>query len=435
MKGFLVALSLVIVVFLVNPGHAQNSRGCAWPITASQEGAGNILLPETFERYYMTNFDVSLQEMTIKGTFPSARFFSFVAYNAPETAPNETGRRPDRLSVSLADHLYDQQIAPDPGSGVNPFVQSGPPGTYTITLSRIRPTGGNVIHVGPDFVWVAFRVYVPSENTLENGVNLFGNVPLPSVFVGNQQIAQCFPIQKFDDVVALFPDGFDLKGSEGTPKDNRLWFAAPENPPPQLFPNPDNKYLAMLPGDHYQPDRIIVIHGKAPGTPFTFDGSPISQPAHGFRTVDLRYWPLCNNDFVSPIPVVQCTGDLTTELQAGFYTVVISDDLLRPDWLRPHDTWLPYGDEGYPKLVLLRNMLPSLTFTHAVQNTLANCPLPGQNLCTFSFDDFPNTPSRDAIDKAGENAQKVMGDYYPVAVWCDKATYQAGGSQACIKGR
>ena len=73
----------------------------------------------------------------------------------------------------------------------------------------------------------------------------------------------------------------------------------------------------MLPGDTYQPGRIIVVHGKAPGFPDTFDGSPIWVPSRGFRTVDMRYWSMCDNDFALPVPVVNCATDLTTDLQGG----------------------------------------------------------------------------------------------------------------------
>ena len=100
-----------------------------------------------------------------------------------------------------------------------------------------------------------------------------------------------------------------------------------------------------------------MIHGKAPGTPDTYNGSPIWVPARGFRTVDMRYWSLCNNDLALPISVVNCAADLTTSLQGGDYTIVISDDLLRPDWLRPNINWLPWGDKQYPKLIMFRNML------------------------------------------------------------------------------
>lgn len=274
------------------------------------------------------------------------------------------------------------------------------------------------------------RFYVPSADPTQGGKALSGEVPLPTIYLGNQQLDQCDPIQKLDDVRALldvlFPPGFDLVGSEGTPSTDRLWFAAPTNVPARLFPNPDNKYLTMMPGDHYQPGRIIVIHAKAPGTPFTYDGSPIWEPSRGFRTVDLRYWSLCGYDFALPLGLVQCTSDLTAERQGGDYTVVISDDLQRPDWLRPNINWLPYGDEQYPKVFLLRNMLPSPNFHFAVQNTLT---IPK---CTFEFS-LPNIPPRDQVDAAGQCAQTVMKDYYPVAVWCDISTFQSGGWQACIK--
>ena len=184
----------------------------------------------------------------------------------------------------------------------------------------------------------------------------------------------------------------------------------------------------MLPGDNYQPGRIIVIHGKLPGTPDTYDGSPIWVPARGFRTVDMRYWSLCINDFALPVPVVNCTADLTTDLQGGDYTIVISDDQLRPDWLMPDTNWLPWGDEQYLKIVFARNMLPSPNFPFAIQNTIG----PPHN-CTFEFN-LPNIPARDKIDTAGQCAQQVMRDYYPVAAWCDKSTFIHGGWQACIKG-
>ena len=159
----------------------------------------------------------------------------------------------------------------------------------------------------------------------------------------------------------------DLSINEGTPSSDRLWFASPKNPPSILWPNPDGKYLMMWPGDNYQPGRIIVMHGKAPGFPDTFNGSPIWAPSRGFRTVDMRYWALCEQNFASPISLVACATDLTTRLEGGYYTIVISDDRQRPDWLRPNINWLPYGDEQYPKFVVIRNMLPAPNFHHAIQ--------------------------------------------------------------------
>jgi hypothetical protein len=274
-------------------------------------------------------------------------------------------------------------------------------------------------------------MYIPSGDPSLSGQSLIGGVPLPSILLTkngvSQELSQCSPVNDLKDVTTYLQDmfkGFDaLQGSEGTPSSDRLWFAG-FIPPMRVMPNPDNKYIAILPGD-YQPGRIIVIHGKAPGTPDTYDGSPIWQPARGFRTVDMRYWSVCNNDLALPISVVNCTADLTTELQGGDYTIVISDDLLLPDWLRPNINWLPWGDAQYPKVVMFRNMLPAPDFPFSVQKAI-------EFPCTFNFS-LPNIPKSDDTITAGQCTQQVMRDYYPVAVWCDKSTFIAGGWQACIR--
>jgi hypothetical protein len=244
----------------------------------------------------------------------------------------------------------------------------------------------------------------------------------------------CSPINKWFDlstfVQFLFPPKLDLSIDEGTPSSDRLWFAPPKNPPSILWPNPDNKYMMMLPGNDYQPGRIIVIHGKAPGFPDTFNGSPIWVPSQGFRTVDMRFWALCTADFASPFSVINCATDFNVDRKEEYYTIVISDDLVRPKWLhgQPNVNWLPWGDEQYPKVVAFRNMLPAPDFHHAVQNAWNY----KKGVCTFDFS-LTSPPNRADIDKVGPCAQRVMGDYYPVAVWCDKSTFIAGGWQACIK--
>jgi hypothetical protein len=421
---------LTALAFLINPDvtRAQNSRGCAWPITASPEGSGNVVLPESSARDFFMPFDsTQFDTMTIKGTYPDVRYFSLVVYKTSG---------PGQPVEGVAGSLYDAEIAPDPGSS-NPFVGPGAGnGTWTIVVSHGGTTSGNTIGFSSDFVWVFLRMYVPSADPSEGGHTLTGGVPLPTISVtedGNtQELPTCSPIQKLPDVEALLSGLFpvDLQGTEGTPSSDRLWFAPVINPP-AVMPNPDNKYLAMLPGDHYQPGRIIVIRGKAPGFPNTFNGSPIWKPSRGFRAVDLRYWSLCNNDFVLPVPVDGCLADLTTNVEGGYYTVVMSDDLLRPNWLRPDINWLAYGDEQYPKLVLFRNMLPAPNFRFSVQETLN--PVNG---CGFDLaSSFPKIPASDDLRTAGQCAQGVMRDYYPVAAWCNKSTFIHGGWQACLKGR
>ena len=72
-------------------------------------------------------------------------------------------------------------------------------------------------------------------------------------------------------------------------------------------------------------------------------------------------------------------------------------------------------------------MLPAANFPYAIQNAWAAG-------CTFDFT-FPNFPVRSAIDEEGPCAQQVMGDYYPVAAWCDKSTFIDGGFRACLDDR
>jgi hypothetical protein len=442
MKMFRVGIlaGLMAVAFLTNTHVALaqdfNDPGCAWPLVISPEGSGNVQGPDGAARYWIMPFDTTQYEkMTIKGTYPNVRFFSFVAHETIACTPPDSMCQ-DGFNL-VEPHLYDAKIAPDQGS--NPFVPpGGPNGTYTVVISRTGPSSGNTIAVSPnDLVWVILRMYIANADPSQSGQSLMGGVPLPTITLTDQtgaskQLDACFPINKWSDASALaqflFPPTDDLRLKEGTPSSDRLWFASLLKPPSFLWPNPDNKYLMMWPGDNYQPGRIIVIHGKAPGFPDTFDGSPIWRPSRGFRTVDMRYWAVCEQDFAPPLSLVGCATDLTTTLEGGYYTIVISDDRQRPDWLRPNINWLSYGDEQYPKFVVFRNMLPAPDFPYSVQKAWEY----RDHECTFEFD-FRSLPERRVLDNSGQCVKGVMGDYYPDAVWCDKSTFIHGGWQACIK--
>lgn len=427
---------LMALAFLLNPPAVRaqnfNDRGCAWPILFSPEGSGNVQGPDGAARYWIMPFDPQYATMTIQGTYPNIRYFSIAAY---ETIGYDAANKTQTGFNLVVPHLYDARIAPDPGSS-NPFIPpGGGHGTYTVVISRIGPSSGNTIAVSSDLVWVVLRMYVADADPSLSGQSLMGGVPLPTITLtdptgADQQLAACFPINKWSDIsdVArfLFPPEIDLTVDEGTPASDRLWFASPLNPPSILWPNPDNKYMMMWPGEKYQPGRIIVIHGKAPGFPGTFEGSPIWEPSRGFRSVEMRYWAVCEQDFAPPLSLIGCVTDLNARLEVGDYTIVISDDLQRPEWLRPNVNWLPYGDAQYPKFVVVRNMLPAPDFLYAIQNAW-------EAGCTFDLA-FPNLPDREALDDQGPCAQEVMGDYYPVAVWCDKSTFVHGGWQACING-
>jgi hypothetical protein len=418
---------LVAVASLIIPSPTQaddfNELDCGWPIALSPVGPGNLQGPDSASRYWIMPLDMTkYQAMTIHGAYPEVRYFSIVAYDVT-----------DDKAFSIAGHLFDAQIEPDKGSA-NPFVSKGT-GTYTVVVSRTPPPSGNFVQANSNLVWVALRLYVADADPSLGGKSLMGKVPLPTVTLkdsnGNSRVLPtCSPVNKWSDVSAyaqyIFPPQSVLIGDEGTPNGDRLWFASPAQPPQILWPNPDASYVLMMPGKEYQAGRLMVIRGKAPGYPDTFNGSAIWQPASGFRSVDVRYWAVCNMDLAPPIPVVECATDLDLRLQGQYYTIVVSDDRQRPDWLRPNINWLPWGDEQYQKLFAMRHILPSPDFAYDVQDARR------QSNCLFEFD-FPSLPARSVIDNAGPFCEAVMGEYYPVALWCDKATFVAGGFDACLR--
>ncbi len=467
--SILVYATLVAFAVLFNPStsRAQPShqyQNCAWPIEVSPEGLGNALAPDDLARYWLMPFDTTYQEMRIEGVYPNARYFSYVAYLGDENGVPQ---------APAATHLYDSIIVPDKGS-TNPFlrpISSRPKSdnSYTITVSREASKAPNTINVGKTYTWIALRIYVPGADEALNGHALSGGAPLPTIKLydknGTEKKLDPCPaplpkangyysglrtINKLDDVRAfyqlLFPPGTDLLEPVDyeQPVEGRIWFAPPWNPPVFLLPNPDNKYIISQPGP-YQKGRIIVIRGKAPTFPDTYEGIP--RPSHGARNPDLRYWSFCNYDLALPVPVVRCTVDQTAQIDGGYYTIVVSDDLLRPSWLAPRINWLTWGDEQYPKLMFLRNMYPvrseaeyaDIPFQYAIQKVVQNCYLGNQASCKYpnATIDFalPKLPPRADIDRAGPRVQKIMGEYYPVAAWCDKEVFEREGWQGCLKRR
>jgi hypothetical protein len=431
MKTFL-ALGFTTLLLLANPGvsAAQSppvpTPTCAWQFEWSPVGLGNWFWPDTANRWWYMPIDAQWQQLTITGAYPKARFFSVAVYdNAP-------------VSTGLADHLFDAQIVPDPGSS-NPFASpepsanvAAPAQTYTITVTRSNNTADNALQLHADTGWLLYRLYLPNA-----GEGSMGGVPLPEVKVTvsgqTTPLPTCPVVNRQSEIAQLQPQIVPaelenpLEHLTIPSVPDRIWFGAIKEPPPVLLPNPDNKYLISFFMPEYEPDRLIVIRGKMPAFPDTYRGRPVSQPARGFKTVQLRYWGLCQADLTSPMPVNGCATDASTPLDGhGFYTVVISNDVLRPKWLPQRVVWLPWGNEQRaPKLIFMRNLLASAEFTQSVQKAITQG-------CGFDLT-FPTPPTQDAIETSGRCAQNVMGDYYPEAVWCDRQTFIKGGWQACFR--
>jgi len=396
---------------------------CAWPFEWTPFGLGNWLWPDTANRWWYMPIDPQWQKVTITGAYPNARFFSLAVYdNAP-------------VATALADRLFDAQIVPDPGT-VNPAMPSDSSRgstdrsrTYTITVTRTDSTAGNVLRLHADTGWLLYRLYLPNA-----GEGSMGGVSLPSTSITDARgqvtpLPTCPTVNRQSQLAALqqqFVPALLENPPRTPPVPDHIWFAPLPTPPVRLLPNPDNKYMVSFFMSDYEPGRIIVVRGKMPAFPDTYRGAPVSQPAPGFDTVQLRYWSMCLGDLVSPLPIEGCAVDATTPLDAnGFYTIVISRDVLRPNWLPDGAVWLPWGDENMvPKVIFVRNTLPSADFRQSVQNAIAQG-------CGLNFN-FPTPPTPDEITQAGKCTQNVIGDYYPLAVWCNRSDFTSGGWQACF---
>ncbi len=419
-----VVLALAIVSSPgVSTAQALPTPTCAWQFAWTPSGLGNWLFPDTGNRWWYMPIDPDWEEVTITGTYPRARFFSFAVY---DDAP---------VSSGFSDRLFDAHIAPDPGN-VNPFDDpprgnhpTRLPQNYTVTVSRAESTAGNALRLHARTGWLLYRVYLPNS-----GEGSTGGVPLPGISVkvngDTAPLPECPTVNRQSELATLQPQFVPaaLENPPHTPPvPDRIWFGAITNPPPRLLFNPDNKYLVSFFMSDYDPARLIVIRGKMPAFPDTYEGAPVSKPAHGFHDIQLRYWSMCLGSVVSPIPIEGCAVDATTPLdEHGYYTVVVSNDVLRPNWMPPQVTWISWGDEKLvPKTFFLRNLVPSPDFEHSAQAAV-------EQGCALDFTSFPTPPSQQEITDAGQCALKVMDEYYPVATWCDRSDFRSGGWRACF---
>ena len=401
--GLLLGLLFLVVTLSPSAAVAQGLPVCSWPLETTGTGATNIAYPDTDATYWTMPFDASRwRALIITGTYPAARFLSFVTYDAKGAA---------------VDSLVDVAIKPDLHSK-NPFRpgQAGDgskPGhtfgqTYTITISRDGKAakGGNHLGVAASNPgWVIYRIYVPDK-----GKDRQGGVDLPAVTLvahdGSLHPLSPCPDDDFATAIASlrdngFADAADflamkvVEGDDGgigpagvVCAPDQVAFAIPQDTG-GYFPNPANKYIAA-PDLCFQSNRLIVVRGKGPPFPDTYNGAPVWQPAGQFQKVAMRYWSMCNNEQEQPYPVVACQADWATKLDSeGFYTYVISEDEsgtqppTPPAWLPPDATWLPWGSTDVPNILLFRNMLPAPSFRQSVQAAeAAGC----------TFDNEPGVP-------------------------------------------
>jgi hypothetical protein len=410
----LLAAALAVAAFLIpataSAATVTSPYGCSW-LAYSDPNLFNFAFPDQNATYWATALpSIPTAGLTITGSFPQARYFSFIAYD-PLLRP--------------VGGLHDSQIVPS--SGVNPFVygQSGT-GSYTIHILPEDPPAkpaANTVYTGEMYGGapnpggiVLYRVYAPSDSISPTGgvdlpqitYNLDGlgvTMPpctaiagLPEIDVNSILSDSSFPSLK--DPVALGASakptwsksfGYSSVFGEVSPALEPL---APGGG--AYLSNPDNSYIGAAIDHKY--GNVVVFRARMPDFPNTTSGEAPWQPGQ-----QVRYWSICENEKFTT-RYVGCIADYQAVLRKGIATFVISDPDARPSNAYPTKgvNWLPWGD--YPDgLILYRQMLAAPGFKQAV-----------------------------ARITQGEALAPTMGAYLPQIAYCTTAEFEKAGANGCL---
>ena len=376
---------------------------CSWPVESTGQGILNVATQDTNTTYWFMPIDTSRwKSVVIQGIYPNARFFNFATY--------------DQRGL-LTDTLFDSDIVPDSG-GSNPFTMAATGSrsanaSYTVHIGASNGGSPNFLSVGGNrLAFLVYRVIVPDK-----GLDRSGGVGVPAVTLvaqnGSMRRLRPCPFASAESslgnmIPVLIASGFTeaagfLQGilsaaNQQTSIAGSCIASSPSRqvavsfgpaPGTDFFPNPPTAYL-QTPNVCFQPNKIVVVRGRALVYPNTYLGGSVLEPAFDGQ-VQVRYWSMCNNDGVFPYPAVGCQSDFQTRLdESQFYTYVVSNDPAPPDWLPADATWLPWGPTNLPITLIFR----SISFT------------PGYS--------------------------PVPSAYAPAAVLCDEALFIAQGWQACF---
>jgi hypothetical protein len=425
--GFLVLLA-VAAPASHGASFGNGAVRCAWPVESTPTKA-NILYPDANATYWTTPFVATRGlRMTLRGTFPEARYFSIQAYSSDAQLYTVNG---------VESSITDYEIIPNRRHG-NPWrsTKTRTNGTYTVRLiPRPRPKLRNALPIAPTSAttplvrglpkrtgFVMIRVYLPEGNDPST-------VALPTITLTSpgrkaRTLKPCARPQAtakgkspIRSTVMKRAMG-NLLGGTGSfsskvcttdcPPSLSFFKAGASSTP---FPNSASGYAAALyqPADGY----VTIVRATMPTSASAAGNAPAPWPASG---IDLRYWSFCNYVYSPPFPVVTddgemgCVADEDMPLVGGVATVVISSAADRPASTQsPGATvgWLPTQTGSTAReLVAIRNMLAAPGFDQSVMEASTS-----------------NDPAA---------AQAAMGGYYPRATQCTVATFTSGGADACF---
>jgi hypothetical protein len=390
---------------------------CAWPVEIALD-ALNIGYPDTNVSYFVLPYVLSPGEsIVVEGTYPFTRFFSILTYYR-DLSEQGTG-------LELLGWLPDYAIAPNPGS-TNPAVDTGAPDDsaqrqWTVRITGTASTGtspqmatpedrSNVIPAIPadmeNVIGVlAMRVYVP-----EDPADHTGGVGLPTLSLedgsgDSRALTECTAAERetwesfflpfWDQLVQEAPRLPLPPSADAQPEWVQTSF-------PGLGTNPDNRY--MMAPIAWEPGRIVVVRGQAPTFPDSRAGESTTT------ATDVRYWSFCTGENTVWMPTASCAYDFGIPIATdGSYTVVVSQREDRPANATEDDgvAWMQAGGTPtQPDLLFLKHLLPSEAF----------------------YDQSVWAVPEGVVGAA----EDVMGPYYPQITYCDVATFEEGGADACF---
>jgi hypothetical protein len=379
-------------------------RDCFWargPVSA--DPYINIAYPDANVYYWAATFSTPEgSTLEIKGDYPHSRYMSFFSYD-------ESGRP----IGSLTDYLIKSE-------STNPFVpgnqRSKSYRAYTVevvnansletktTDDELNKSITNILYTPQykkDQQLIVYRVYLPDKNT-----DPTGGVKLPQPILtlsdgtklADKEACKALnasqPLQISLDALGIPPNDYikliNQPGKLDTwPSHNPTkWFIQldrksligmytgdidPNAPRSEggFYPNLDNDYIrAIINRKH---GKVLIVRGKAPTTPNTYDGKSISEEA------ELRYWSLCSNQSFVNTRVNDCLFDEEIPVNKnGIYTIAISraEDRPRNAIKECGIAWLPMADDGDGMfdedvtIIQFRHMLPSKNFQHSIQRVM-----------------------------------------------------------------
>ncbi|MHB8510635.1 MAG: hypothetical protein ACYDCC_00485 [Actinomycetota bacterium] len=421
--------TFAVAASLITPS-AHADRSCAWE-TRIDPAVINTLYPDQFANYWILALPAADgASLSIRGSFPHARYMSFVSYAA---------------TLQSADGLSDIAITPDPGS-TNPFIagadRTAINRSYTVTVRYLgvgenppSPREPNTLYTSNQdgskagrFFNVIYRVYHSDQsyaNDITGGVGLPSvtynapngtSVPIPTCSYQdfpsnsiNQQVANAGgsnsggglqhpgfnpPVwHKFQNFVRSLSQGLTENGYWGTTFSDALHPVANAFPTGGFADNPDNNYAFTLLSHGY--GQIAVFQATLPTTPDTYPDTAVMPSGS-----EIRYWSMCSNDGPSEryFGCVMDDGVGPTLDSNGRYTIVVSTVTDEPATVKSgacQCVWLPWGPGG-SVVMIMRNMLPDPSFQFSIQ-------------------------------KAGYGTeQRDMGSYYPTGCYLSSAAFDAG---------